>query len=160
MRRMLAAPVDGRLSTTQGGHRMAQQFMNRLNPNEKQVIYGAIIVVIAYIVGAVSGFGYLGSGSGDLVAAVAIAVIYWLKYQPNPINWPLPPQTIVLVIAAISAFFALLAVVGWIAFIGISLYSLAVILNAIGCAVMAYGAWNEYQAMPKATAPPPPPPAA
>jgi hypothetical protein len=160
MRRLLAAPVDRRLSTTEGGHRMAQQFMNKLNANEKQVIYGAIIVVIAYILGAVSGFGYLGSGSGDLVAAVAIAVIYWLKNQPNPINWPVPPQTIVLAIAAISAFFAILAVVAWLAFIGISLYSLAVVLNAIGCAVMAYGAWNEYQAMPKATAPPPPPPAA
>lgn len=138
---------------------MAQQFMNKLNVNERQVIYGAIIVVIAYVIGAVSGFGFLGSGSGDLAAAVAIAVIYWLKYQPNPINWPIPPQTIVLGIAAVAAFFALLAVFTWLTFIGISLYSLAIILNAIGCAVMAYGAWNEYQAMPKA-APPPPPPAA
>ena len=66
-----------------------------------------------------------------------------------------------LAIAAIAAFFAVLAVVGWLAFIGISLYSLAIILNAVGCVVMAYGAWNEYQAMPKAAAPPPPsPPAA
>ena len=138
---------------------MAQQFMAKLNANEKQVIYGAIIVVIAWLVGAVSGFGFLGSGSGDLAAAVAVAVIYWLKYQPNQINWPVPPQTIVLVIAAVAAFFAVLALVTWLGFIGISLYSLAVILNAVGCVVMAYGAWNEYQAMPKAT-PPPPPPAA
>jgi hypothetical protein len=138
---------------------MAQQFMNKLNMNEKQVIYGAIIVVIAWLVGAISGFGFLGSGSGDLAAAVAVAVIYWLKYQPNQINWPVPPQTIVLVIAAVAAFFAVLALVTWLGFVGISLYSLAVILNAVGCVVMAYGAWNEYQAMPKAT-PPPPPPAA
>ena len=138
---------------------MAQQFMGKLNANEKQVMYGAIIVVVAWIVGAISGFGFVGSGSGDLAAAVAVAVIYWLKYQPNQINWPVPPQTIVLVIAAVAAFFAILALVTWIGFIGISLYSLAVILNAIGCVVMAYGAWNEYQAMPKAT-PPPPPPAA
>jgi amino acid permease len=138
---------------------MAQMFMNKLNANEKQVIYGAIIVVIAYLVTAVSGFGFLGSGSGDLAAAVAIAVIYWLKYQPNQINWPIPPQTIVLGIAAVAAFFAVLAVVGWLTFIGISLYSLGIILNAVGCVVMVYGAWNEYQAMPKAT-PPPPPPAA
>jgi hypothetical protein len=135
---------------------MAQMFMSKLNANEKQVIYGAVIVVVAYVLGAISGFGYVASGSGDLVAAIAIAVIYWLKNQPNPINWPIPPQTIVLGIAAVSAFFAVLALVGWIAFIGISLFSLAVILNAIGCGVMAYGAWNEYQAMPK-TAPPTPP---
>lgn len=143
---------------------MTQQLMNRLNVNEKQVIYGAIIVVVAFLVGAISGFGFLGSGSGDLAAAVAIAVIYWLKYQPNPINWPIPPQTIVLGIAAVAAFFALVALVTWIAVIGINLYSLSVILNAIGCGMMAYGAWKEYQAAPRTAAPPPaappPPPAA
>ena len=138
---------------------MAQMFMSKLNANEKQVIYGGIVIVVAYVVGAISGYGYIGAGSGDLAAAVAVAVIYWLKYQPNPINWPVPPQTIVLVIAAIAAFFAVLALVTWLGFVGISLYSLAVILNAVGCVVMAYAAWNEYQAMPKAT-PPPPPPAA
>lgn len=143
---------------------MTQQFMNKLNVNEKQVIYGAIIVVVAFLVGAISGFGFLGSGSGDLAAAVAIAVIYWLKYQPNPINWPIPPQTIVLGIAAVAAFFALVALITWVAVIGINLYSLSVILNAIGCGMMAYGAWKEYQAAPKTAAPPPaappPPPAA
>ena len=51
---------------------MAQQFMNKLNANEKQVIYGAIIVVIAWLVGAISGFGFLGSGSGDLAAACQV----------------------------------------------------------------------------------------
>jgi hypothetical protein len=139
---------------------MAQQFMSKLNANEKQVIYGAIVVVVAFVVGAVGGYGYLGSGSGDLAAAVAIAVIYWLKYQPNAINWPVPPQTIVLVIAAVAAFFAVLALVSWLGLLGlglVSLFTLAIVLNAIGCGMMAYGAWKEYQAMPKAAAPPPPP---
>jgi hypothetical protein len=139
---------------------MAQQFMDKLNVNERQVLYGAAIVVVAFLVGAISGYGFLGSGSGDLAAAVAVAVIYWLKYQANPINWPIPPQTIVLGIAAIAAFFALVALVTWIAVIGINLYSLSIILNAIGCGMMAYGAWKDYQAMPKTAAPPPPPPAA
>jgi len=138
---------------------MAQQFMNKLNTNEKQVMYGAVVVVIAYIVGAVSGFGFLGSGSGDLAAAVAITVIYWLKYQPSQINWPIPVQTIVLGIAGVAAFFALITIVTLLFALGLNLISLAMILNAIGCVVMAYGAWNEYQALPK-TAPPPPPPAA
>jgi hypothetical protein len=133
---------------------MAQQFMSKLNANEKYVIYGAIIVVVAALVGAVGSFGYLGAGSGDLAAAVAIAVIYWLKYQPNPIKWPAPPQTIVLVIAAVSAFFAIMGVLAWLGFVGLSLYTVAVILNAIGCGMMAYYAWLEYQAMPKATTPP------
>jgi hypothetical protein len=143
---------------------MAQQFMSKLNANEKQVVYGAIIVLVAFLVGLVSGYGYLSNGSGDLAAAVAIVVIYWLKYQPNPINWPIPPQTLVVAIAAVSALFAVLAVLGWIGVIGtslISLFTIAIVLNAIGCGVMAYFAWNEYQAMPKAAPPPPPaPPAA
>jgi hypothetical protein len=142
---------------------MAQQFMDKLNANEKLVIYGAIVVLVAFFVGAISGYGYLGNGSGDLAAALAIAVIYWLKYQPNAIKWPAPPQTIVVVIAGVSAFFALLALLFWLPGIGsylISLFSLATILNAIGCAMMAYGAWKEYQAMPKTASPPPAPPAA
>jgi len=134
---------------------MAQQFMSKLNANEKQVIYGGIIVFVAYLISVVGSRGYLGAGSGDLAAAVAIAVIYWLKYQPNQINWPIPVQTLVLAIAGVSAFFALLSVVEWLGYIGISLYTAAVILNAIGCGMMAYFAWNEYQAMPKAAPPPP-----
>jgi hypothetical protein len=138
---------------------MAQQFMSKLNANEKQVVYGAAIVLVAFLVGLVSGYGYLGNGTGDLAAAVAIVVIYWLKYQPNPINWPIPPQTLVVAIAGVSAFFAVLGVLAWIGVIGtslISLFTIAIVLNAIGCGVMAYGAWNEYQALPK-TAPPAPP---
>jgi len=138
---------------------MAQMFMSKLNANEKQVIYGGIVIVVAYVVGAISGYGYIGAGSGDLAAAVAVAVIYWLKTQPNPINWPLPPQTLVLAIAGIAAFFAVISLVTWLGAIGLNLLTVALILNVIGTGMMAYGAWNEYQAMPKAT-PPPPPPAA
>ena len=132
---------------------MAQQFMSKLNANEKQVIYGAIIVLVASLIGIASSFGYLGSGSGDLAAAVAIAVIYWLKYQPSQINWPAPPQTIVLVIAAVAAFFAVISVIAWLGAIGINLHTVAVVLNAIGCGMMAYFAWMEYQALPKTTPP-------
>ena len=131
------------------------QFWNKLNANEKMVMYGAIIAVVAFLLGAVGGGGYFGSGSGDLIAAIIVTVIYWLKYGPNKINWPAPPQTIVLVVAGIAAIFAILALLGWISFIGISLFSLAILLNAVGCGIMAYGAWKEYQAMPKTTAAPP-----
>ena len=143
-----------------------QAFWNNLNANEKLVMYGAAIVVIAFLIGVVGG-GF-GTGSLDLIAAIAVAVIYWLKYAPNTnIIWPAPVQTIVLVIAGISAVFAVLAVLGWIGFLGFGLYGIAIIVNAIGCGIMAYGAWKEYQAMPKAAPPstptssaPPPPPAA
>jgi hypothetical protein len=135
-----------------------QAFWNKFNANEKMVMYGAILVVVAFLLGAVGGRGYLGNGSGDLIAAVVIAVIYWLKYSPNKINWPAPVQTIVLVIAGISAIFAVLGLLGWIAFIGLDLFGIAILVNAIGCGIMAYGAWKEYQAMPKAATTPPAPP--
>lgn len=139
-----------------------QAFWNKLNANEKLVMYGVIAVLVAFLVGAVAGGFFGGTGSFGLIGAIAIAVIYWLKYSPNKINWPAPVQTIVLVIAAIDAVFALLSVISWLGFFGLSLFALAIIVNAIGAGLMVYGAWKEYQAMPKTAAPsstPPPPPA-
>ena len=135
-------------------------FWNKLNANEKMVMYGAIIVVIAFLIGLVGSSGF-GSASTDLVAAIAITVIYWLKYSPNKIKWPAPVQTIVLVIAGIAAIFAILGALGAVAFLfSFGLFGIGLIVNAVGCAVMAWFAYKEYQAMPKAAAPPPPPPAA
>jgi hypothetical protein len=130
---------------------VVQEWWKKLNANEKLVMYGAGLVVVAFLIGTVGG-GY-GSASGDLVAAIAIGVIYWLKYSPNKITWPLPVQTLVLVIAGIAAIFALLGLLAWIGFLGFGMFGIAILVNAIGCGVMAYGAWKEYQAMPK-TAPP------
>ena len=135
-----------------------QAFWNKLNANEKLVMYGAILAVVAFLLGAVGGGGF-GSAGGDLIAAIAIAVIYWLKYSPNKINWPAPVQTIVLVIAGLAAIFALLGLLAWIGFFGFGLYGIAILVNAVGCGIMAYGAWKEYQAMPKAATTPPAPPA-
>ena len=133
-----------------------QAVWNKLNANEKLVMYGAGVVVIAFLLGAVG--GGLGSyASADIVAAIVIGVIYWLKYSPNTITWPAPVQTIVLVVAGISALFAILAALYALSYIG-SLWGIATIVNAVGCGMMAYGAWKEYQAMPK-TAPPSTPPA-
>jgi hypothetical protein len=132
------------------------QFWNKLNANEKMVMYGAGLVVIAFLIGTIGG-GF-GSASGDLIAAIIVAVIYWLKYSPNKITWPAPVQTIVLVVAGIAAIFALLGLLTWLGFLGFGLYGIGLLVNAVGCGVMAYGAWKEYQAMPK-TAPPSTPPA-
>jgi hypothetical protein len=141
---------------------MVQEFWKKLNANEKMVMYGAIIVVIAFVLSLVGSAGF-GSASGDLIAAIVIAVIYWLKYSPNKITWPAPVATIVLVIAAISALFAVLGALTWLGLFSLGLFGISIIVNAVGCGVMAYFAWKEYQAMPKAAppaAPPSAPPAA
>ena len=128
-------------------------FWNKLNSNEKMVMYGAIIVVVAFIIGLVGSYGF-GSASTDLIAAIAIAVIYWLKYSPNKITWPAPVATIVLVIAGIAALFAILAALTAVGLLfGFGLYGIGLIVNAVGCAVMAWFAYKEYQAIPKATPP-------
>jgi len=135
---------------------MVQEFWKKLNTNEKMVMYGAIIVAVAFLLGVVSPYGF-GTGSTDVVAAIVIAVLYYLKYSPNKINWPAPIQTIVLVIAGIAAVFALLAALTALSFLfAFGLDGIAVIVNAVGCAVMAWFAYKEYQAMPKATPPAPP----
>jgi hypothetical protein len=137
------------------------QFWAKLNANEKVVMYGAGLVVIAFLIGLVG--GGLGSYAGsDIIGAIAVGVIYWLKYSPNKINWPAPVQTIVLVVTGIAAIFALLGLLTWLGFLGFGLYGIALLVNAIGCGIMVYGAWREYQAMPKAAPPatPPVPPAA
>ncbi|HXG26745.1 MAG TPA: hypothetical protein VNL94_07840 [Candidatus Binatia bacterium] len=145
-----------------------QEFWNKLNANEKLVMYGVIAVFIAFLVGIVAGGYFGGTGSFGLVGAIAIVVIYWLKYAPNTnISWPAPIPTIVLVIAGIDAIFAVLGLLSWLGIFGFSLFALAIVINAIGCGLMAYGAWKEYQATPKAAPPstppssaPPAPPAA
>jgi hypothetical protein len=132
---------------------MVQEFWKKLNANEKMVMYGAIIVVVAFLVGIVGSYGF-GSASTDLIAAIAVAVVYWLKYSPNKINWPAPVQTIVLVISGIAAIFAILGALTAVSFLfGFGLYGISLIINAVGCAVMAWFAYKEYQAMPKATPP-------
>jgi hypothetical protein len=129
------------------------EFWKKLNANEKMVMYGAIIVVIAFIIGLVGSYGF-GSASGDLIAAIAITVVYWLKYSPNKIAWPAPVQTIVVVIAGIAAIFAILAALTAVTLLfGFGLYGIGLIVNAVGCGVMAWFAYKEYQAMPKATPP-------
>jgi hypothetical protein len=138
---------------------VVQEWWKKLNANEKLVMYGAAIVVLGFLLSLGSFGGY---GSFDLIAAIAIAVIYWLKYSPNKITWPAPVQTIVFGIAGFAAVVAVLALFVALSFIfAFGLYGISVLVNAIGAGLMAYGAWKEYQAMPKTTPPatPPAPPA-
>src|SRR5262249_13317221 len=120
----------------------------KLNANERLVGYGAIIVIIAALVGIVSGGG-VGYG---LITAILVLVIYYLKYSGSQINWPAPVATIVLIIAGISALFAVVALLGVLSlgfFYYGGLWVLSYLGGIIGVIVMAYGAWMEYQASAK-----------
>ena len=143
------------------------QIWNKLNANEKLVGYGIVVILATWLVGIVLGGGF--GSSWAFIAAIAVGIIYWLKYSPNQsITWPAPIPLIVLIIAGIAALLSLLGLIGLLgllSFLGIG-FLIAVLGNAIGAGLMAYGAWKEYQLMPKATAPAspaaptaPPPPA-
>jgi hypothetical protein len=137
-----------------------QEMWSKLNANERLVSYGAIIVLISWLVGLISG----GAFTYGIITAILVLVIYWLKYAPNQsVTWPLPVPTLVLVITGISALLVILSVLpllGVLGFFGYGgLWLISLLADLVGVIVMAYGAWREYQAMPK-TPPPPPPPAA
>jgi hypothetical protein len=125
-----------------------QAMWAKLNANERLVGYGAIIVLVASLIGIFGGGGV----SYGFITAVLILVIYYLKYSGSQINWPAPVATIVLIIAGISAIFAILALLPVLS-LGLFFYGglwfIAYIAGIIGVIVMAYGAWMEYQASAK-----------
>jgi hypothetical protein len=132
-------------------------FFNKLNANERLVAIGAVIVIISWLVGIVGSFG-LGANLVSLLGAIAVLAIYYIKYSPTQkMTWPMPVQTIVL---GISAVVAILAVLGAVQLLGLlsglslfGLFFLSVIGTTVGAVIMAWGAWQEYQAMPKTTPP-------
>jgi hypothetical protein len=127
-------------------------FYNKLNANERLVAIGAVILIISAIVGLTSSFG-MGVGTLALLGAIAVLVIYYLKYSPTQnMTWPMPLQTIVLGISAVVAVVSILTALPYLRDIG-SLFGLSLIGAVVGAVVMAWGAWQEYQAMPKTTPP-------
>jgi len=129
-----------------------QAFWAKLNANERLVGYGVVIVLVSWLVSLLGGGGI----SYGFITAIIVAVIYWLKYAPNSsVNWPLPVPTLVLLITGISALLAILAVLpvlGLGLFFYGGLWLIAYLGGVVGVLVMAYGAWREYQAAPKAGA--------
>jgi hypothetical protein len=135
---------------------MVQEIWNKFNANERLAAIGSIVVIVAWLLGVlVTRYGIGGSTIG-LLAAIAVLVIYYLKYAPNQnINWPAPIPTIVLVVSAVGALFILIQDLSLLRALG-GLEAIVLIASIIGGALMVWGAWQEYQAMPK-TAPPAPP---
>jgi hypothetical protein len=126
-----------------------QEMWAKLNANERLVAYGAIIVLISWLVGLLGGGGI----SYGFITAIIVLVIYWLKYAPNQnVTWPLPVATLVLIITGISA---LLVVLTFLPALGLGLFFyggiwfIALLADVVGVLVMVYGAWREYQAAPK-----------
>lgn len=144
----------------------------KFNPRERLVAIGAALVILGFLV-SIAGYG-IGAGTISLLGAIAVLAIFYLKYAPNQnITWPVPVPLLVLGISAIVAILAALDVLTslrYLGLVGVGVGVLALILEAVGAGLMAWGAWQEYQiekpAMPNfssgsSSAPPAaPPPAA
>jgi hypothetical protein len=88
------------------------------------------------------------------------------------VTWPAPVSLLVLVVSAVIALLVLLDLLQILPYLGLARYFggaviLVLILEVVGAALMAWGAWQEYQvvkpAMPNfgsTTGSTPPPPAA
>ena len=152
-----------------------QQF----NPRERLMAIGAGLVVLAFIVSIVT-FG-IGANTLAVILAIAALAVLYLKYAPNmKINWPASPSLILMALSGAVAIIVLLDLLRYLSLLGFAAYFggliVALVLEVVGAALMAWGAWQEYQidkpAMPNfgsnagtgasTTAPPPtaPPPAA
>jgi hypothetical protein len=129
-------------------------FWNKLNANERLAGIGAIVVIVAFVVSLLGSYGF-GANTLVLLGAIAVLAIYYIKYSPTQtMTWPAPIPTIVLAISAVAALLAILGALPALGLLGgLGLYTLGAILTVIGAVIMVWGAWQEYQAMPKATPP-------
>ena len=153
-----------------------QGVWNKFNPRERLEAIGAGLIVLSFLVAIVT-YGF-GTNSLALIGAIAVLVVLYLKYAGQNIAWPASTTLILGVIVALVALAVLidlLTSLRWIGFYGAAV--LGLLLEVVGAALMAWGAWQEYQiekpAMPgwvsgagassagtSAAAPPPAAPAA
>jgi hypothetical protein len=130
-----------------------QEVWNKLNPRERLTAIGALIVALSWIV-SLAGYG-VSAGTISLVGAIAVLVVLYLKYNPNQsVTWPAPVPTIVLAISGLVALLAAIDVLTSLRYLGLFGFGvglIALILEAVGAALMAWGAWQEYQLTKPAT---------
>jgi len=124
-----------------------QEMWGKLNPNERLVGYGGIVLVVVAIIGFV--LRWNDGPTLGLIAGILVLGVLYLKYAPNrTINWPLPPATILLAIGGISAILLALNLLRYLQFV-LGVDALVLLGLPAGAALVAWGAWQEYQAAAK-----------
>jgi hypothetical protein len=144
-----------------------QEIWNKFNPRERLIGAGSALVIVAWIVGLVTYFGY-GLTTLALLSAIASIVILYLKYAPNTnVTLPAPRSLILVALGGLALLFVAIDFLRELAFFttGDAITGIAML---IGAGLMAWGGWQEYQlekpAMPNfggssttSSAPPPAP---
>jgi hypothetical protein len=143
----------------------------KISPNERFIAYGAVAVLVGWIVGEfiatvnlcagfnVGGcsFSYFAAGNAGtfailgLIAGIAAGVILYLKVAPNmSIAWPMPLPQILMGVTAVTLACGVLVVLMQVTYgLGgapITMW-LADLIFVAGGALQAWGAYQGYQAM-------------
>jgi hypothetical protein len=122
----------------------------KLNPNERLSAYGGVILVVIALIGYVLSWSD-GPTLGLLVGIAVLAILY-LKYAPNMnITWPMPVATILLGVGGITAILLALNLLRYLRFL-VGVDALVLLGLPLGAALVAWGAWKEYQATAKPAA--------
>jgi hypothetical protein len=128
------------------------QVWAKFSASEKLATYGSGLVILAFLLGvglySAGSFGV--GGLLGILAAIALPVVYYLKYTNSTIKWPAPIPVIAFAIGAlmgIAALVNLLFVVQWLGWIGFTFtWLIGPILYIIGGGLMFWGTYKEWSA--------------
>lgn len=146
---------------------MINEILAKINPREKLIGIGAIVVAVAWLLGVLitdSWYGSSGSQTMGLlavIAAIVAIVVLYLKYAPGmTITWPAPLPVIMLGIAAVAGVLALIGLLQAFTYdpfagyssilgqLGVSTKPVTIYLAAggvvVGAAIMVWGAYQDW----------------
>jgi len=124
-----------------------QEMWGKLNANERLSAYGGVVLIVVALIGYVLSW----SDGPTLAVLVGIAVlaILYIKHAPNmSVTWPLPVATILLGIGGITTILLALNLLRYLRFL-IGVDAIVLLGLPAGAALVAWGAWQEYQAAAK-----------
>lgn len=126
-----------------------QEMWGKLNANERLAAYGGIVLIVVALIGYV--LSWSDGPTLALLVGIAVLAILYLKYAPNmSITWPVPVATILLGVGGIAAILLALNLLRYLRFL-IGVDAIVLLGLPAGAALVAWGAWQEYQATAKST---------
>jgi hypothetical protein len=138
---------------------MVQEIWNKLNPNERIAAYGGIILLVVSLIGYAMRWGNV--ATFGLLAGLIVLGLLYVKNAPNmSVTWPAPFSLILLIVGGVALILLALQILPDLRFIA-GVDAIVIIGLPLGAALVTWGAWQEYQQLPKAPAsenPPAPPP--
>lgn len=126
-----------------------QAVWNQFNSRERLSAIGAGLLILAWLIGLIT-YG-AGASTIALLGAIAVLAILYIKYTPTmKVSWPAAVSLMVLAISAVVALIILLDLLQILPYLGLARYFggaviLILLLEVAGAALMAWGAWQEYQ---------------